>query len=146
MSKGTRLFLAIVLGGVVLCLATVGAAVAAVYQAGTIAVEVEEDDGGRFNVGVPAGLARVAIALAPDSILDEVKMELGPWAPAVRAGWDELERIPDCVLVDVISGDEHVTIEKRGSSLRIRVDADGMDLRVGVPMGTVGAILNRFDG
>ena len=146
MSKGTRLFLVIVLGGVVLCLATVGAAVAAVYQAGTIAVEVEEQDGSRFNVGVPAGLARVAIALAPDSILDEVSTELGPWAPAVRAGWDELESIPDCVLVEVVSGDEHVTIEKSGSTLLVHVEADGMNLRVGVPMGTVGAILNRFDG
>jgi len=144
MSKGTRLFLLIVLGSVVLGLATVGAAVAAVYQAGTIAVEVQERDGSRINVGVPAGLARVAIALAPDSVLDEVSAELGPWAPAVRAGWDELEKIPDCVLVEVVTDDEHVTIEKSGSSLLVHVDADGMNLRVGVPLGTVGSILDRF--
>ena len=77
-----------------------------------IPVEVQDQDGSRINVGLPAGLARVAIALAPDSILDEVSTELGPWAPAVRAGWDELENIPDCVLVEIVSGDEHVKIEK----------------------------------
>ncbi len=67
MTRGTRLLLAIVIGGVLLATAAVGATAAAVYRAGTIAVEIQEDDGNRIRVSLPAGLVGAAIALTPNS-------------------------------------------------------------------------------
>ena len=53
MTRGTRVLLALVLGGALLFVATVGVTVAAVYRAGSVAVEIEEN-GHPFRLGLPA--------------------------------------------------------------------------------------------
>jgi len=144
MTRTARIFLTVILVGCVLLTATIGAAVAAVYRAGTVAIEVEED-GHHIDVSVPAGLVGVAVALAPRSVLDEVASELAPFVPALEAGWRQLEAAPDFVLVDARSGDEHVRVLKSGSRLEIAVDAPGARVRVGIPLGTVGSVLHRLE-
>ena len=143
MTPGTRLLLAVVAGAALLMLATVGVGAAAVYHAGTIAVEVEED-GNSFQFSLPAGLVRAAIAIAPASALSKATRELEPWLPAVEAGWRELCDAPDFVLVEVDSRDERVRVEKSGSELLVVVDADDAHVRVAVPLGTVSALLAKL--
>ena len=144
MTRGTRLLLAVVIGGVVLGLATLAATAAAVYHGGSVSVEIEED-GNHFQVQLPAGLVRAAIAMAPDSALQEAAQELEPWLPALDAGWRELEDAPDFVLFELVSDDETVLIEKTGSKLLVIVGSPQAQVRVGVPLGTVGSLLHKLD-
>ena len=143
MTRGTRLLLAIVLGGAVLFLATVGAGAAAVYHGGIVAVEID-GDGNRFRFRLPAGLVGAAIALTPVSVLDEAMVEVRPFLPAVQAGWQELADAPDFVLVEVHSAEERVLIKKTGSRLEISVDSSDSHVRVEVPLRIVGSLLRKL--
>ncbi len=144
MTRGTRLLLAIVIGGVLLATAAVGATAAAVYRAGTIAVEIREEDGNQIRVNLPAGLLRAAIALTPSSILEEASDELAPLLPALYAGWREFSEAPDFVLFELSSPEENVRVEKIDSRLMILVDAPRVTLQVTVPIDTVGWLLRKL--
>jgi len=144
MTRGTRLLLAIVIGSVLLAIAAVGGTAAAVYRAGTIAVEIEEDDGNRIRVSVPAGLVRAAIALTPSSILEEASAELEPLLPALNAGWRDLSEAPDFVLFELSSTEENVRVEKIDSRLVIFVDVPEATVQVVVPLETVGSLLRKL--
>ena len=155
MSRGARLLLIIVVGGTLLTVATVGMAAAAIYNSGTIAVDVQENHGGSVSIHVPAGLANLALDLVPDSLIEEalsavamdVSTEVAPLLPAVRAAWNEFAAAPDFVLVEVRSDDELVRIEKKGKSLLIRVDSGGGEaVRVSVPIKTIGKLLRKVEG
>jgi hypothetical protein len=144
MTRGTRVLLVVVLGGALLLVATVGVTAAAVYRAGSVAVEIE-DDGHRFRLGLPAGLLNVAIALTPTAAFDEATEEIEAFLPALGAGWRELADAPDFVLVDVRSDGEQVRIEKSGDRIEVSVDAPDTHVRVGLPIGTVGWLLDKLD-
>jgi len=136
--------LAIVIGGVLLATAAVGAAAAAAYGAGTIAVDIQEKDGQSFRVNLPAGLIRAAIALAPCSILREAGNELGPLLPALQAGWQDLSDAPNFVLFETSSPEESIRVEKIDSRLTIVVDAPDASVKVSVPLDTVGSLLRKL--
>ncbi len=144
MTRGTRLLLAIVIGSVLLVMAAVGATATAVYGAGTIAVEIREDDGNRIRVSLPAGLLRAAIALTPSSILEEACDELQPLLPALNAGWRELSEAPNFVLFELSSAEQDVRVEKVDSRLMIFVDGPELTVQVSVPIDTVGALLRKL--
>ena len=144
MTRGTRLLLAIVIGGVLLATAAVGAAAAAAYGAGTIAVDIRENDGQRIRVHLPAVLLRAAIALTPSSILEEASRELQPLLPALSAGWQELSEAPDFLLFEMSSPEESVRVEKVESRLLIVVDASDASVHVSVPIDTVGSVLRKL--
>ena len=145
MTRGTRVLLLLVLGGALLFVAAVGVTAAAVYRAGSVAVEIEED-GHHFRLGLPAGLLHVAIALTPSSAFGTATEEIRTFVPALGAGWHELADAPDFVLVDVRADGEHVRVEKSGDRLEISVDAPDAHVRVGIPIGTVGWLLDKLDG
>ena len=146
MTRSTRVLLTILLCGSLMAAATVGVSVAAVYRSGSIAVEVSEDDGQQIRVAVPAGLARLAIWLTPDSVFEPAMIdEIRPLLPALRAGWRELVRAPDCVLADVRDRDDRVRVEKRGGEILIQVESSGSTVRVSVPLATVGPLLAKLE-
>ncbi len=148
MSKTARIILIAMVAVTVLVVATVGAAAATVYRAGTIAVRVDDNNGDRIAVTVPAGLARIAIAAIPASVLGEALDELDeldPWMPAARAGWTELAEAPDFVLVEVQGRNESVIVRKQGRQLVVHVDSPDARVDVTVPLGTVGALLAKLD-
>lgn len=145
MSRSTRIFLIVLIGGILAVTATVGAAVAAVYRSGTVAVDFQEEDGSRIRVGVPAALVRIAIHFVPDSLLEEAAAEARPFVPAVRAGWSELRRAPDFVLAEIDTGSEEIRIEKRSRRFRVRVDSPDVKLAVELPMRTVGALVSKLE-
>jgi hypothetical protein len=144
MTRGTCLLLTAVIGGPVILAATLGAGVAAVYHAGTAAVEIE-DGGHQLRLRVPAGLLGAAVALAPASAIDDAASELSPFLPAIRAGWQELSEAPDFVLVEARSGDESVLIVKSGSRLEVSIDTPDSRVRVAVPLGTLRQVLRRLE-
>lgn len=144
MTRGTRLLLAILIGGIVLAAATVGAAAAAVYRAGTLAVEIRTEDGNQIQLNLPAGLLRTAIAVAPSSLLEQARDELEPLLPALHEGWRELTDAPDFVLIELYSTDENVRVEKIGSQLLIFVEMPDVSVRVGIPLDTVGSVLRKL--
>jgi hypothetical protein len=121
---------------------------AAIYSGGAISVSVEEGDGGGLSISVPAGLANLAIAMVPSTVIDgaveEVRDELEPWIPAVRDAWRTLEEAPDFVLVEVTSPGEHIRVEKRGRQLVVFVE-DGRDrVHVALPLKTVDRIVAKL--
>lgn len=145
MSFGTKLFLAVAGGVILLTAATVGVAAGAVYRAGTIEIDVHDTGGTQLSMNLPAGLANLAIALAPSDLVDDVVAEIEPWLPAARAGWNELEGASDFVLVEIEGPGEHVRLEKRGRTLLIAVDSPDARVHVVVPLNTVGSLLDKID-
>jgi hypothetical protein len=143
MTRGTKILLSVVLGAMLLCMATVTLGAAAAYQAGSVSVQVQ-DGNDDFSIRLPAILANVALSLAPRSALDEAARELEPFLPALKAGWRELEATPDFVLVEIVSSDEHIRIEKRGGTLQIHVQEDGSDIRVSLPLATIGTVCRKL--
>lgn len=137
MSRGSRWLLILLLGG--FCLLAVGAVAAAavVYHAGTVQVDLRES-GTDLHVALPAALVDLALAVAPTAALRSATREAEPYLPAIVAAWEELERVPDFVLLEVRSGADLVLVEKRAGRLVVRVDEDGASrLRVGLPLHTV---------
>ena len=146
MNRSTRVLLTILICVSLLAATTVGVSVAAVYRAGSIAVEIHEDDGQQIRVAVPAGLARLAVWLTPDSVFEPMMVdEIQPLLPALHAGWRELARTPDFVLLEVRDHDDTVRIEKRGGEILIHVESSGSTVRVGVPLATVGPLLAKLE-
>ena len=146
MTRSTRVLLTILVCGSLLAATTVGVSVAAVYRAGSIAVEIQEDDGQQIRVAVPAGLVRVAVWLTPVSVFEPMMVEeIRPLWPAFRAGWRELVSAPDCVLLEVRDRNDRVRIEKRGGEILIQVESSGSTIRVAVPLTAVGPLLTKLE-
>ena len=151
MPVAVRWVLAIALGIVVVMSLAVGGAVAAIYQGGTIAVDVRVNHGSsKIAVEVPAGLANLAIALVPSDVIpvEEVAPiadELRPYLPAAQAALDELARLPDFVLVEVEGPDEHVVVKKVGKEILVLVEADGATVKVSIPLTTVRQFWNKLE-
>jgi hypothetical protein len=144
MSSTARLILAIGAGIILLMVVTVGAAVAAVYNAGTVDVDVSHAADSHVSVALPAGLLNLAIALVPDDVISDVTEELEPVWPTIEAAARELHRAPDFVLLEVESGDEHVLIEKRDGRMVIVVEEDGERFSVALPLSTICRIADKL--
>jgi hypothetical protein len=144
MTLGAKIFLGLFAAMTTLTVATVGAGAAAVYSAGSVAVEVQPDEGTNISLGVPAILLHLAIWFTPDEVVEDLAEELEPVWPTVRAAAYELERAPDFVLLEVRSSDEHVRIEKRRGRLIVLVDSDTDYVRVAIPLGTVRRVADKL--
>lgn len=151
MPVAVRWVLAIVLGLVLVMSLAIGGAVAAIYEGGTLAVDVRGRDGGaKIAVGVPAGLANLAIALVPSNALPveevaPIAEELRPYRPVIQAALDELSELPDFVLVEVDSRDEHVLVKKVNRKILVLVESDGSEIKVSIPLTTVRQFFNKLD-
>ena len=148
MATGAKILLVVVGGGIILMAATVAAGAAAIYSGGTITVDVEERNGGGVSVHVPAALANLALALVPNHLveraIEDVSDEIEPYLPALQNAWDEFERAPDFVMVEVRGRNEHVRVEKKDGKLLVTVNDNGDDLRVEVPLRTLRRIVRKF--
>lgn len=120
----------------VLALATAGTAGAVVYNAGSIQIQVREkhEGGENINLIIPAAIIPVGLAFAPDEKLAEVSERMQEILPILKAAAEELEKIPDGVLVEVRNHNEHVLIEKRGGALVIDVDTDSEEVHISFPI------------
>lgn len=109
----------------------------------TVSVENASPDGGRILVPVPMAVAHVALAAMPDEELEELRREVGPYAPVLVTLAEELEDTPDCVLVEVIDHHNRVVIRKEGRKLRIDVTSGAERVRVKVPIRSLSRITEQ---
>jgi hypothetical protein len=110
-----------------------------VADAGFIGVRVHEKkpDGTNLRLYVPAVLVHLGVRLVPERELARAMSRASEFLPAMRIAAEELERIPDGLLVEVSSPREHVLIVKSGGSLVVDVDSDRETVHVSVPLKMV---------
>jgi hypothetical protein len=110
-----------------------------VADAGMIGVRVHEKkpDGKDVRIYVPAILVPLGVKIAPEQQLERAMRRAKEFLPAMRIAAEELERIPDGLLVEVKSPREYVHIEKRDGALVVDVDNDRETVHVSVPLKMV---------
>jgi hypothetical protein len=112
------------------------ALLAAVASLGMVVVDVREGgpDGHRIVVPVPLLAAQTALLFAP---LDKHHVPLEHAArhlPVAREALAALAEGPDGVLVLVEERDQRVRISKAGDTLEVRVQGNGEEVAVNVPL------------
>lgn len=123
---------------------------ATVAATGTVQIRVHEHgpDGVNLWIPVPAIFFDVALFAAPRMIqadgLSEARAAVEPYLPALRSLASELEAMPNAVLVEVESPDEHVQIVKSFGSFHIEVHDQDTDVSVIVPARLIGSALGIF--
>ncbi|MDH3628576.1 MAG: hypothetical protein OEV00_14230 [Acidobacteriota bacterium] len=149
MSNGTRVFL--IVAGIVMLATTVTVvgAGAAVYNSGSIEIEVRQQRGADLSVRVPAAVLRLVLALVPDRAISEARGELRNELPADIRGLDrslrELRDAPDFTIAEINGQDHHVEVRKTDGEFIVDV-TDGPDtFHVSVPVDTFLWLLNRVD-
>jgi hypothetical protein len=125
--------LAVFLGVPVAMLATVA-------SLGVMVVDVREGgpNGRRIVVPVPLVLAQAAVAIAP-AVAPHDKLRIHGREALRHVGTarevlEALAAAPDGELVRVEDGQERVTVDKQGRSLRVHVQNDKEDVSVNVPL------------
>jgi hypothetical protein len=118
-----------------------------VADAGFIGVRVHEKKPGGTNLWlyVPAILVPLGVKIAPQQRLEHAMRKAKEFLPAMRIAAEELERIPDGLLVEVKSPREYVHIEKRDGSLVVDVDNARESVHVSVPLGMVRSVARDLE-
>ncbi|HJO03628.1 MAG TPA: hypothetical protein QGG47_06630 [Acidobacteriota bacterium] len=116
-----------------------------VMNSSIMLVNVDTDDV-RIVVPVPLSLVQVALAFAPDEAKYVHVPEIGQYLPYVDRIVEELQAVPDALLVEVKDGSDHVKIFKHGDVLRVEVDERGDEMvRVSVPLAALAAMVDAYD-
>jgi hypothetical protein len=147
MRPGERLALAVVLGLGVVAFGTAGAAAYAWQRAGTVRIAIHETrpGGDDLSLRLPGLLVNAAIALCPVPADTELNARLHDVAPALRAVAQRLDAMPDAVLVDAVSDDGTVRVEKSGQELVIRVVCPRERVEITLPLGSVRQLLTKLE-
>jgi len=123
---------------------------ASIVQSGLVTVKVNESGphGTRLYLPVPAVLVHAGLSVLPalieEDVWEEVRTDLGEWAPAAAEALRAVEDSPDAVLVDIENDHESVRIEKDGRTLEIRV-RDGKDsFEISVPASLLGRVAREI--
>ncbi len=143
-----KVFLAFLILGlvvVVLPIAVGAGVVALAYSTGTVTVDVDDGQGTDFTVPLPAGLIPMALRFLPDEVCRELEREVEPSWEAVRKAVDEMNRIPDSVLVRVDSGEDHVRVVKEDGRIVIRVWSAEEHVNVAIPVRMVSSVVNQVE-
>ena len=111
-----------------------------------IHIRVDEEDGARVRVNLPASLAAIAGDMAGKQIAEEGELKFGSEADVslddIRRMWRELQDAGDADFVEVQEENERVRVYRRGDRVHIDVDEDGeQKVRVRMPAALVDAIL-----
>jgi hypothetical protein len=146
-SRLTRIFVAMLVAVAVTVVGTTTVVAATVVTSGVATVQIHDDgpDGVDLYLPMPAALLDLGLAVAtvamPADELAQIRAETAEFAPTVRALADELERMPDAVLVSVVTDDESVQVEKRGHHFHVSVDgSQGERIRVSLPAKSIGKV------
>lgn len=120
--------------------------VGALLSATWVVVDVRPADGPHIIVPVPLGLARAALAFAPDEAKHIELPELEEYADLASEILDELLDAPDGILVEVHDGNDHVLIAKVGDEIEIKVNGDDEEVSIRLPLTVAADILDSYDG
>jgi hypothetical protein len=123
---------------------------ASIVQTGLVTVKVHESgpDGTHLYLPLPAILVHAGLTVLPalieDDVWEDVRTDLGEWAPVAAEALRSVEDAPDAVLVEVENARESVRIEKVGRSLEIRV-RDGKDsFEISLPANLLGHVAREI--
>lgn len=123
---------------------------ASVVHSGMVTVKINESgpDGTRLYVPVPAILVHAGMTVLPalveEDVWEEVRTDLGEWAPVAAEVLRAVEDAPDAVLVEIENARESVRIEKDGRTLEIRV-RDGKDsFEISLPASLLGRVAREI--
>ena len=123
---------------------------ASIVQSGLVTVKVHESgpNGTRLYLPVPAVLVHAGLSVLPalieEDVWEEVRTDLGEWAPVAAEALRAVEDAPDAVLVDIENDRESVRIEKDGRTLEIRV-RDGKDsFEISLPASLLGRVAREI--
>ena len=123
---------------------------ASVVHSGLVTVKIDESgpDGTRLYVPVPAILVHAGMTVLPalveEDVWEEVRTDLGEWAPVAAEVLRAVEDAPDAVLVEIENAQESVRIEKDGRTLEIRV-RDGKDsFEISLPASLLGRVAREI--
>ena len=136
----------LLLAALVIMLTVLGALGFAAREVGSIDISVREHggDGADIAFSVPAAMVHSAIQLVPAQLYREIGPEVAEFMPLIRAAHEELADLPDCVLVSVRSDRERVKIAKERNRLIIDVQTEDEDVRIALPLSTVGAAVAKL--
>jgi hypothetical protein len=150
MSRAQKIVLGVAGGTLVLLAGLTVAAGAAVYEAGSVAVRVQEKHGDRNTVRfqIPAVLLHAGLMVVPEVKWRQARLESGPelrqWWPVIESTLGGLARCPDGLLILVDSADENVRIAKEGRTLVVDVETPDESVHVSIPLGVVTSVVRRL--
>ena len=142
-----KLFFAVLILGLVFIVLPVAAGVGIValaYTSGTVYVEVDDGDTD-FTIPLPGGLVPMALRFLPRGVCRDLSQEVGPSWEGVTRAVEELDRIPDALLVAVDSGNDHVRVVKEGGRIVVRVESGDEHVNVSVPLRMVSAVVHQVE-
>ncbi len=123
---------------------------ASIVKTGLVTVKVHESgpDGRNIFVPVPAALVHAGMTVLPalieEDVWEDIRTDLGDWAPVAAEALRAVEDAPDGVLVEIENDREHVRIEKDGRSLEVRV-RDGKDsFEISLPASLLGRVAREI--
>jgi hypothetical protein len=135
--------------GGMLAVAAVGAILAGsyVYSQGLIRVSVHEKHAGgeHIRLAVPGAIIPVALAFVPaKEIGKHMPAEARRHLPVVQAALDELQRLPDCTLVQVDGRGEHVRIRVQDGLLVVDVDDHEDEVHLTLPLSSLRSVMAKL--
>jgi hypothetical protein len=123
---------------------------ASIVHTGLVTVKVNESgpDGTHLYLPVPAILVHAGMTVLPalveEDVWEDVRADLGEWAPVAAEALRAVEDAPNAVLVEVENERESVRIEKHGRSLEIYV-RDGRDtFEISLPASLLGRVAREI--
>ncbi len=132
---------------VVAAMALAVPAAAQAQDSNWIHVRVDEADGAKVRVNLPATMVDVALEIADEKGLEKEHLQLGPDSEVsldqMRRLWQEMRDAGDAEFVNVRDGDEHVRVFREGDRVLVHVDEDGpQKVRVEMPASVADALLS----
>jgi len=150
MKKATKVLLVLAASFGLLLLGSGFLLAASIVQTGLVTVKVHESgpNGTHIYLPLPAILVHAGLTVLPalieDDVWEDVRTDLGEWAPVAAEALRSVEDAPDAVLVEVENERESVRIEKVGRSLEIRV-RDGKDsFEISLPASLLGRVAREI--
>jgi hypothetical protein len=113
-----------------------------VYQYGILRIQVRSG-GDNIHVICPGFIVPAAMRFVPDRAFSRVSKELDRMPPEIRSCLRELEKAPDCVLVEVKSARENVKIAKRRHMLVIDVNSPDETVHLSLPLKALDSVIGR---
>lgn len=112
-----------------------------------IHVRVDEADGAKVRVNLPASLVDVALDVAGEEALEDGHLDWDHHGDLtleeLRRLWAEVKKGGDAEYVDVEDGDEHVRVFRRDGRVHVHVDEDGREkVRIEMPPEVADALLS----
>jgi len=135
--------------GGMLAAAGVGAILAGsyLYSQGLIRVSVQEKSPGgeHIRLAVPAAIVPLALAFVPAAEIGKhMPAQARQHLPMVEAALNELQRLPDCTLVQVDGPREHVRIRVEDGKMVVDVNDHEDEVHLALPLGSLRSVLAKL--